>query len=87
MSFTVPFGFRLTLGFCLSDGSRPVSFAVEAVAKLIMGVPRRFRWVTFLVRKEALRHSRVWGKPFTLSFHLIVFCFLISYVAFSRERG
>ncbi|KAH0867573.1 hypothetical protein HID58_074595, partial [Brassica napus] len=44
------------------DVSRPVSFAGEAVAKLIMGVPRRFRWVTFLVSKEALRHSRVWGN-------------------------
>ncbi|KAL0759042.1 hypothetical protein Bca101_075192 [Brassica carinata] len=41
------------------DVSRPVSFAGEAVAKLIMGVPRRFRWVTFLVSKEALCHSRV----------------------------
>ncbi|KAH0873071.1 hypothetical protein HID58_070433 [Brassica napus] len=28
-----------------------------------MGVPRRFRWVTFLVSREALRHSRVLGKP------------------------
>ncbi|KAH0853020.1 hypothetical protein HID58_093526 [Brassica napus] len=26
-----------------------------------MGVPRRFRWVTFLVSREALRHSRIWG--------------------------
>ncbi|KAF3576665.1 hypothetical protein DY000_02031414 [Brassica cretica] len=43
------------------DVSRPVSFAGEAVAKLIMGIPRRFRWVTFLVSREALRHSRVWG--------------------------
>ncbi|KAG2270489.1 hypothetical protein Bca52824_065044 [Brassica carinata] len=42
--------------------SRPVSFAGEAVAKLIMGVPRRFRWVTFLVSRETLRHSRVWGN-------------------------
>nr|VDD35152.1 unnamed protein product [Brassica oleracea] len=25
-----------------------------------MGVPRRFLWVTFLMSKEALRHSRVW---------------------------
>ncbi|KAF3504114.1 hypothetical protein F2Q69_00042161 [Brassica cretica] len=33
----------------LSDVSRPVSFAGEAVAKLIMGVPRRFRWVNFLL--------------------------------------
>ncbi|KAL0815732.1 hypothetical protein Bca101_072176 [Brassica carinata] len=57
----------------IRDVSRPVSFAGEAVAKLIMGVPRRFRWVTFLVSKEALRHSRVWGKPFLLSFHLIGF--------------
>ncbi|KAF2555239.1 hypothetical protein F2Q68_00016535 [Brassica cretica] len=42
------------------DVSRPVSFAGEAVAKLIMGVPRRFRCVTFLVSREAFRHSRVW---------------------------
>ncbi|KAL0815593.1 uncharacterized protein LOC106347715 isoform X2 [Brassica napus] len=27
-----------------------------------MGVPRRFRWVTFLMTREALRHSRVWGN-------------------------
>ncbi|KAF3557670.1 hypothetical protein F2Q69_00012703 [Brassica cretica] len=46
------------------DVSRPVSFAGEAVAKLVVGIPRRFRWVTFLVSREALRHSRVWGKPF-----------------------
>uniref|UniRef100_A0A0D2ZQR4 Uncharacterized protein n=1 Tax=Brassica oleracea var. oleracea TaxID=109376 RepID=A0A0D2ZQR4_BRAOL len=42
--------------------SRLVSFAEEEVAKLIMGIPRRFRWVTFLVSREALRHSRVWGN-------------------------
>ncbi|KAF2605788.1 hypothetical protein F2Q68_00044286 [Brassica cretica] len=36
--------------------SRPVSFAGEEIAKLIMGVPRRFLWVNFLVSKEALRH-------------------------------
>ncbi|KAH0858869.1 hypothetical protein HID58_087130 [Brassica napus] len=41
----------------------PVSFAGEAVAKLIMGIPRPLRWVTFVVRREAWRHSRVWGKP------------------------
>ncbi|KAF3563203.1 hypothetical protein DY000_02014357 [Brassica cretica] len=45
-----------------ADVSRRVSFAGEAVAKFIMGVPRRFRWVTFLVSREALRHSRVWGN-------------------------
>ncbi|KAG2247486.1 hypothetical protein Bca52824_087114 [Brassica carinata] len=39
------------------DVSRPVSFAGEAVAKLIMGIPRRFRWVTFLVSREALRNA------------------------------
>ncbi|KAF3552073.1 hypothetical protein DY000_02006346 [Brassica cretica] len=44
------------------DVSRPVSFAGEAVAKLIMGIPRRFRWVTFLASREALCHSRVWGN-------------------------
>ncbi|KAL0749592.1 hypothetical protein Bca101_031595 [Brassica carinata] len=44
------------------DVFRPVSFAGEAVAKLIMVIPRRFRWVTFLVSREALRHSRVWGN-------------------------
>uniref|UniRef100_M4FFL8 Uncharacterized protein n=1 Tax=Brassica campestris TaxID=3711 RepID=M4FFL8_BRACM len=40
------------------DVSRPVSCAGEAVAKLVMGIPRRFRWVTSLVCREALRHSR-----------------------------
>ncbi|KAF2605885.1 hypothetical protein F2Q68_00043875 [Brassica cretica] len=38
------------------DVSRPVSFAGEAVAKFIMGIPRRFRWVTFLVSRKALRN-------------------------------
>uniref|UniRef100_A0A0D3D431 Uncharacterized protein n=1 Tax=Brassica oleracea var. oleracea TaxID=109376 RepID=A0A0D3D431_BRAOL len=27
-----------------------------------MGVPRLFRWVTFLMSREAFRHSRVWGN-------------------------
>ncbi|KAG2275905.1 hypothetical protein Bca52824_058460 [Brassica carinata] len=53
-----PFGDALPL----LDVSHPVSFAGEAVAKLIMGIPRRFRWVTFRVSREALRHSRVWGN-------------------------
>ncbi|KAH0873043.1 hypothetical protein HID58_070405, partial [Brassica napus] len=47
--------------------SRPVSFAGEAIAKLILGVPRRFRWVNFLVSREALRHSRIWGNVVRLS--------------------
>ncbi|KAF3523528.1 hypothetical protein F2Q69_00047193 [Brassica cretica] len=38
------------------DVSRPVSFAGEAVAKLIMEIPRRFRWVTFLGTWQGLRH-------------------------------
>ena len=50
-------------GIRLSDVSRPVSFAGKAVAELIMGVPRRFRWVTILVSRETLRHCRVWGNP------------------------
>ncbi|KAL0836280.1 hypothetical protein Bca101_088169 [Brassica carinata] len=45
------------------DVSRPVSFAGEAVAKLIMGIPRRFRWVTFLVSREALRHRNAVRSP------------------------
>ncbi|KAF3522815.1 hypothetical protein F2Q69_00048817 [Brassica cretica] len=54
------------------DVSRPVSFAGEAVEKLVMGIPRRFRWVTFLVSREALRHSRVWGNM-TRSLASVVF--------------
>ncbi|KAL0759055.1 hypothetical protein Bca101_075205 [Brassica carinata] len=38
------------------DVSRLVSFAREAVAKLIMGAPRRFRWVTFLMSRTAFRN-------------------------------
>ncbi|KAL0796343.1 hypothetical protein Bca101_067720 [Brassica carinata] len=44
------------------DVSRPVSFAGEAVAKLVMEIPLQFRCVSFLVRKEDLRHSRIWGS-------------------------
>ena len=79
--------FYIDAWFLQSDVSRLVSFAAEAVAKLIMRVPRLFRWVTFLVSNEALHHSRVWGKPSPLSFHPIGLHFLISYFAFSRERG
>ncbi|KAH0854477.1 hypothetical protein HID58_069207 [Brassica napus] len=32
-----------------------------------MGIPRRIRWVTFLVSREALRHSRVGGLWHRLS--------------------
>ncbi|KAL0885864.1 hypothetical protein Bca101_009847 [Brassica carinata] len=34
----------------------------EAVVKLVMEIPLQFRWVSFLVSKEALRHSRIWGS-------------------------
>uniref|UniRef100_M4F1L5 Uncharacterized protein n=1 Tax=Brassica campestris TaxID=3711 RepID=M4F1L5_BRACM len=44
-----------------------VSFAGEALVRLAMEVPRRFRWVTF---SEALRHSRVWGETIFSSFLL-----------------
>ncbi|KAH0883905.1 hypothetical protein HID58_060001 [Brassica napus] len=53
------------------DVSHSFSFAGEVVAKLIMGVPRQFRWVTFLVSKEALHHSRVWGNIVRLSLSAI----------------
>ncbi|KAF2561174.1 hypothetical protein F2Q70_00016940 [Brassica cretica] len=54
--------------------SHPVSFAGEAVTKLIMGVPRRFRWVTFLMSREALPHSRVWAFPFyPVRLYLVLF--------------
>ena len=61
LSCAVPFGFCFFIDawFLLSDVSRPVSFAGEAVAKLIMGVPQLFRWVTFLVTKEALGVSHL----------------------------
>ncbi|KAH0893203.1 hypothetical protein HID58_055632 [Brassica napus] len=32
-----------------------------------MGVPWLFRWVNFLVSKEALHHSRIWGNVVRLS--------------------
>ncbi|KAF3563943.1 hypothetical protein DY000_02018067 [Brassica cretica] len=42
----------------IKDVARLVSFIGEVVAKLVLGVPQRFRWVNFLMSKEALRHSR-----------------------------
>ncbi|KAL0655659.1 hypothetical protein Bca4012_076243 [Brassica carinata] len=54
---------KILLALALTDVSRPVSFAGEAVAKLIMGIPRRFHWVTFLVSREALRHRNVTRSP------------------------
>ncbi|KAF2532575.1 hypothetical protein F2Q70_00029233 [Brassica cretica] len=41
------------------DVARPMSFIGEVVAKLLLGVPQRFRWVNFLMSKEALRHSPI----------------------------
>ena len=34
-----------------------------------MVIPRCFRWVTFLVSSDALRHSRVWGEATLSSFY------------------
>ena len=63
----------------MTDVAHPVSFIVEVVVKVVLGVPQRFRWVNFLMNKEALRHSRVWGGiPFfafiLLQFFLLIFC-------------
>ena len=62
----------------MTDVARPVSFIGEVVAKLVLGVPQWFRWVNFLMSKEALRHSRVWGEIpffvfFLLQFFLLIF--------------
>ncbi|KAF3535393.1 hypothetical protein F2Q69_00023149 [Brassica cretica] len=44
------------------DVARPVSFLGEAVAKQVLAISRCFRRVPFLVSKEVLRHSRLWGN-------------------------
>ncbi|KAF3545247.1 hypothetical protein DY000_02007693 [Brassica cretica] len=44
------------------DVARPVSFLGEAMAKQVLAISRRFRRVPFLVSKEVLRHSRLWGN-------------------------
>ncbi|KAF3527964.1 hypothetical protein DY000_02043283 [Brassica cretica] len=49
------------------DVARPVSFLGEAVAKQVLAISRRFRRVPFLVSKEVLRHSRLWGNTVILS--------------------
>ncbi|KAG2307160.1 hypothetical protein Bca52824_026908 [Brassica carinata] len=49
------------------DVSRPVSFLGEAVAKKILMIPRHFREIRFLMSKEVLRHSHLWGKSLLLS--------------------
>lgn len=46
------------------DVSRPLSFVGEELVKLALEIPRRFRWVGFLLSLEALRHSCIWGKLF-----------------------
>ncbi|KAL0846869.1 hypothetical protein Bca101_020115 [Brassica carinata] len=48
------------------DVSRPVSFLGEAVAKKILMIPRRFREIRFLMSKEVLRHSHLWGNAVRL---------------------
>ncbi|KAL0899142.1 hypothetical protein Bca101_083103 [Brassica carinata] len=44
------------------DVASPVSFARAASAKLAMEIPKRFRWIPFLVNQATLSHSRVWGE-------------------------
>ncbi|KAH0893116.1 hypothetical protein HID58_055545, partial [Brassica napus] len=44
------------------DVARPVSFLGEAVAKQVLAISWCFRRVPFLVSKEVLRHSRLWGN-------------------------
>ncbi|KAL0749485.1 hypothetical protein Bca101_031488 [Brassica carinata] len=56
---------------CRWNVARPVSFIGEVVAKLVLGVPQWFRWVNFLMSKEALRHSRVWGNVARLPVSII----------------
>ncbi|KAL0713311.1 hypothetical protein Bca4012_020289 [Brassica carinata] len=46
------------------DVARPVSFAGEDLLKLAMEIPKRFRWISFLVNQATLSHSRVWGEIF-----------------------
>ncbi|KAF3507806.1 hypothetical protein F2Q69_00007409 [Brassica cretica] len=59
------------------DVAHPVSFIGEVVVKLVLGVPQRFQWVNFLMSKEALRHSRVWGEIPFFGFFLLPFLLLI----------
>ncbi|KAF3548639.1 hypothetical protein DY000_02007479 [Brassica cretica] len=44
------------------DVARPVSFLGEAVAKQVLAISWCFRRVPFLVSKEVLLHSRLWGN-------------------------
>ncbi|KAF2589819.1 hypothetical protein F2Q70_00039084 [Brassica cretica] len=46
----------------LRDVARPVSFLGEAMEKQVLAISRRFRRVPFLVSKEVLRHSHLWGN-------------------------
>ncbi|KAL0826721.1 hypothetical protein Bca101_050398 [Brassica carinata] len=44
------------------DVAHLVSFLWEAVAKHVLAISRCFRRVSFLLSKEVLRHSRLWGN-------------------------
>ncbi|KAL0826472.1 hypothetical protein Bca101_050149 [Brassica carinata] len=44
------------------DVSRPVSFLGEAMARKMLAIPQHFREVHFLMSKEVLCHSRLWGN-------------------------
>ncbi|KAG5393360.1 hypothetical protein IGI04_023323 [Brassica rapa subsp. trilocularis] len=41
--------------------------SVDASMRLAMEIPKRFQRVAFLVSREALRHTRVWGSILRLS--------------------
>ncbi|KAL0885854.1 hypothetical protein Bca101_009837 [Brassica carinata] len=57
----------------------------EAVVKLVMEIPLQFRWVSFLVSKEALRHSRIWGKVFLLLVFVFAMLSTSHSLTFPRE--
>lgn len=61
----------------ITDVARLVSFIGEVLAKLMLGVPQRFRWVNFLMSKEAVCHSRVWGEIPLFGFFLLQLFLLI----------
>ncbi|KAF2559569.1 hypothetical protein F2Q68_00016787 [Brassica cretica] len=68
------------------DVARPMSFIGEVVTKLVLGVPQWFRWVNFLMSKEALPHSRVWGGIPFFGFFLLQFFLLTKLVLGVPQR-
>ncbi|KAG5407919.1 hypothetical protein IGI04_014038 [Brassica rapa subsp. trilocularis] len=67
--------------------SRPVSFLGEVVAKKMLMIPRRFCGVHFLMSKEVVRHSFLWGKPLLLNpFSVILRGFLLQFSMMNISR-